>query len=246
MFKRSILLSAAVLALLGWQVAAKKDEMFLDEEYESGLVNLKNGDDMFYWLFKSKSTPSTDPVVMWLTGGPGCASEVALFFENGPYTINDDMSLNPNAQAWNKISNLLYVDQPVGSGFSKCSSIFHYDTNEDQIAETMKTFLDGFVAANPEYKGRDFYITGESYAGHYIPAIGYYLSHNVTDLPLNFKGVAIGNGWVDPIVQYPQYAEFAYENNLIGSSQYLLLKAGFATCQKTIETGSWFYALEMC
>lgn len=110
----------------------------------------------------------------------------------------------------------------------------------------MKTFLDGFVSANPEYKGRDFYITGESYAGHYIPAIGYYLSHNVTDLPLNFKGVAIGNGWVDPIVQYPQYAEFAYENNLIGSSQYLLLKAGFATCQKTIETGSWFYALEMC
>lgn len=84
--------------------------MFLDEDYESGLVNLKDGDDMFYWLFKSKATPSTDPVVMWLTGGPGCASEVALFFENGPYTINDDMSLNANAQAWNQISNLLYVD----------------------------------------------------------------------------------------------------------------------------------------
>jgi cathepsin A (carboxypeptidase C) len=246
MFKRSILLSAAVLALLGFQSFAKKDDMFLDEDYESGLVPLSNGDDLFYWLFKSKTTPSTDPVVMWLTGGPGCASEVALFYENGPYTINKDMSLNPNAQAWNKFSNLLYIDQPVGSGFSKCSSIFHYDTTEDQIAETMKTFLDGFIAANPEYKGRDFYITGESYAGHYIPAIGYYLSHNVTDLPLNFKGVAIGNGWVDPIVQYPQYAEFAYENNLIGSSQYLLLKAGFATCQKTIETGSWFYALEMC
>lgn len=80
----------------------------------------------------------------------------------------------------------------------------------------MKVFLDGFVAANPEYKGRDFFITGESYAGHYIPAIAYYLSHNVTDLGLNFKGVAIGNGWVDPYVQYPQYAEFAYENKLIG------------------------------
>lgn len=110
----------------------------------------------------------------------------------------------------------------------------------------MKIFLDGFVAANPEYKGRDFYITGESYAGHYIPAIAYYLSHNVTDLGLNFKGVAIGNGWVDPIVQYPQYAEFAHENNLIGTVQYELLKTGFASCQKTIEGGNWFLALEYC
>ena len=140
---------------------------------------------------------------MWLTGGPGCSSELAIFYENGPYTINDDMSLNPNAKAWNQVSNLIFVDQPVGSGFSKCSSIFHYETNEDQISENMKLFLDGFIKANPEYQGRDFYITGESYAGHYIPAIAYYLSHNVTDLGLNFKGVAIGNGWVDPMVQYP-------------------------------------------
>jgi hypothetical protein len=54
MFKKSILVSVTVLALLGFQVAAKKDEMFLDEDYESGLVNLANGDDLFYWLFKSK------------------------------------------------------------------------------------------------------------------------------------------------------------------------------------------------
>jgi len=91
----------------------------------------------------------------------------------------------------------------------------------------MERFLNGFVAANPEYKGRDFFITGESYAGHYIPAIAYHLSHNVTDLPLNFKGVAIGNGWVDPYVQYPQYAEFAFENNLIGTVKYEMLKYGF-------------------
>lgn len=137
---------------------------------------------------------------MWLTGGPGCASEIAIFYENGPFTINDNMTLNPHAAAWNKVSNLIYVDQPVGSGFSKCVSVFHYETNEEQISENMKHLIDGFLQANPEYKGRDFYITGESYAGHYIPAIAYYLTHNVTDLGVNFKGIAIGNGWVDPIV----------------------------------------------
>jgi cathepsin A (carboxypeptidase C) len=191
--------------------------------------------------------------VIWLTGGPGCASEVALFYENGPYTINDDLSLNPNAQAWNKVSNLLYVDQPVGTGFSRCSSIFHYDSTEDEIAANMKTFIDGFLVNNPEFKGRDFFITGESYAGHYIPAIAY---HFVKEIPagslgLNFKGIAIGNGWVDPVVQYPQYAEFAYENNLVSLEMYLSLKAAFAECVNMINTmgnnqTQQLYTLEFC
>lgn len=227
--RKGIISALTVLGMINSAIAIK-DEYFFGEDYRSGLVNLTNGDDMFYWLFDSKSQPSSDPLVMWLTGGPGCASEIALFYENGPYTINDDLSLNANAYTWNKVSNLLYIDQPIGTGFSKCSSIFHLDTTEEEIAANVNLFLEGFLVANPEYRGRDFFITGESYAGHYIPAIAYYLTKNVTNLGVNFKGIAIGNGWVDPYIQYPQYAEFAYENNLISVSQYYMLKAGFATC----------------
>lgn len=205
---------------------------------------------MFYWIFQSRGKPDTDPVVLWLTGGPGCASEVALFYENGPYTINQDLSLKNNPYSWNENSNLLFVDQPVGTGFSKCASIFDFDTNEDQIAATMKLFLDGFLEKNPQYKGRDFYITGESYAGHYIPALAY---HFVKEIPpgslgLNFKGIAIGNGWVDPYIQYPQYAEFAYENNLVTLEQYLELKTSFVECQRMINDPNeeWLYSLEYC
>ena len=192
----------ATIALLLGVSAALKDPIFLDETQKTGLIPLADGDDMFYWLFKARNTAETAPLVIWLTGGPGCASEVALFYENGPFTINNDMSLSTNAQSWNEVANLLYVDQPVGTGFSKCSSIFHYESTEDEIAANMKTFLDGFLEANPEYKGRDFFITGESYAGHYIPAIAY---HFVKEIPagslnLNFKGIAIGNGWVDPYI----------------------------------------------
>jgi len=219
--RKTIFMCLAALATIGTVFASKgscpADPIFLTECFNSGLVPLTNGDDMFYWLFKSRSQPSTDPVVLWLTGGPGCASEVALFYENGPYTIEPDLDLKNNPYSWNAVSNLLFVDQPVGTGFSKCASIFDFDTNEDQIAATMKLFIDGFLEKNPEYKGRDFYITGESYAGHYIPALAY---HFVKEIPpgslgMNFKGIAIGNGWVDPYIQYPQYAEFAYENNLI-------------------------------
>jgi len=65
---------------------------------------------MFYWLINARSAAETAPLVIWLTGGPGCASEVALFYENGPFTINEDMSLKGNAYSWNEVANLLYVD----------------------------------------------------------------------------------------------------------------------------------------
>ena len=95
----------------------------------------------------------------------------------------------------------------------------------------MRLFIDGFLQVNPEFTGRDFFITGESYAGHYIPAIAYQLLTNSTEtLGLNLKGIAIGNGWVDPYEQYPQYAEFAHEHELIGTTAYYFMKAGFKAC----------------
>ena len=59
-------------------------------------------------------------MTVWLTGGPGCASELAIFYENGPFTINEDLTLKKNEYSWNKNSNMLFVDQPVGTGYSRC------------------------------------------------------------------------------------------------------------------------------
>jgi len=112
---------------------------------------MTNGDDMFYWLFRSRSNPSKDPLVMWLTGGPGCSSELAVFFENGPFKFNADQTLRSNAYAWNNVSNVVFVDNPIGTGYSKCNSIFDFDTTEQQIAENIKRFVIGFVEANPEF-----------------------------------------------------------------------------------------------
>ncbi len=94
----------------------------------------ENGVHLFYWFFESRSSPSTDPVILWMTGGPGCSSMLALFTvqnfvlifcissdlivdfshqENGPYTVNKDLSLNLNPYSWNSFANIIYVDQPV-------------------------------------------------------------------------------------------------------------------------------------
>ena len=145
---KNILTSLATLAVVG---VVATQELKRAESSKSGLVDLGNGDDMFYWLFNSRSAPSTDPLVMWLTGGPGCASGIALFYENGPFKLDDDLTLINNAYSWNEVSNLVFVDNPVGTGFSYCSDFSHYDTTEEQIAAHMKTFVQGFVAANQEF-----------------------------------------------------------------------------------------------
>lgn len=178
-----------------------------DDQWKTGIINIgrrteeNSRNDMFYWVFQSRDKPKDDPLVMWLTGGPGCASEVALFFENGPYKFPDDITktgpFSSNSYSWNTNANLLYVDQPIGTGYSH-SSLRNHTMSEKAVAEDMGVFLQGFLAENPEYEGRDFFITGESYAGHYVPAISYYIKKYMPELKLNLKGIAIGNGLTDP------------------------------------------------
>lgn len=67
---------------------------------------------MFYFFFESRGCKS-DPVVIWLTGGPGCSSELALFYENGPVHIANNLSLVWNDYGWDKVSDLSLVDEAL-------------------------------------------------------------------------------------------------------------------------------------
>ncbi len=153
----------------------RKDAIFLDEDHYPGTIPLGDRGDLFYWLFKSRTDPNTDPLVFWLTGGPGCASEVALFTENGPFTVDPvTLELITNPYSWNNNSNIVFIDQPRGTGFSTVKD-FKYVITENQVAKDFYEFLVKFLEIYPEYKGRDLFITGESYAGHYIPRISSYI-----------------------------------------------------------------------
>ena len=181
-----------LLALITGFSCKTGSKIFLNEDFESGIMNL-GMDDMFFWLFRSRNNASSVPLVLWLNGVPGCATELSIFYENGPFTINDDLTLKRNNYSWNENSNLLYVDQPVGTGFSRALDPLHYAWNEKMIAETLYKFLLKFMMNYPEFKGRPLYITGESYAGHYIPAFANYILQNPFS-DFNLKGIAIGNG----------------------------------------------------
>lgn len=188
----------------------------------------------FYWYFESRSSPSTDPVLLWMTGGPGCSSELALLFENGPcQPTSDGQSTVINPFSWNNQSNIIYIDQPTGVGFSYGQEGDH---NEKEVAEDMYQFLHEFFASKPELSNRELYIFGESYGGHFAPATAARVGKS-----LNLAGLAVGNGLTDPLIQYKYYPEMAYTyaeqkigKPVISKLAYELMNAEFPHCKDLI------------
>ncbi|TVU39296.1 hypothetical protein EJB05_12709 [Eragrostis curvula] len=178
------------------------------------------------------------PVVIWLTGGPGCSSELALFYENGPFHIADNMSLVWNDFGWDQASNLIYVDQPTGTGFSYSSDSRDTRHNEASISDDLYAFLQAFFTEHPTYAKNDFYITGESYAGHYIPAFASRVhqgNKNNEGIHINLKGFAIGNGLTDPAIQYKAYPDYALDMGLITKAQYNKISKIVPTCEFAVK-----------
>jgi carboxypeptidase C (cathepsin A) len=197
----------------------------------------------FFWFFESRSAPATDPTVAWLTGGPGCSSMLALFGENGPCTVNKDgKSTTLNPYSWTNEANMFWIDQPPGAGFSTGDA----DAGEEEVAVDMVAFLRAFFDALPQYN-RDFYIFGESYAGHYIPAIASKLQAYNKASPafqIDFKGVGIGNGLTAPSEQYKWYPQMAFQSGtapqIVSESEFQMMQSAVPTCTKLIELCNQF------
>ncbi|PKA55009.1 Serine carboxypeptidase 3 [Apostasia shenzhenica] len=210
-----------------------------DLGHRAGYYRLPHTHDarMFYFFFESRHSKK-DPVVIWLTGGPGCSSELAVFYENGPFTIADNMSLSWNEFGWDKSSNLIYVDQPTRTGFSY--SLDDHDIRHDEkgVSNDLYDFLQAFFSHHPEYVNNDFYITGESYAGHYIPAFASRVHRGnkaKEGIHINLKGLAIGNGLTDPAIQYKAYSDYALEMGIITQSDYKRINKIYPACEMAIK-----------
>jgi len=226
----------------------------------SGYFNLTTGDKhYFYWFFESRNAPKTDPVVMWMTGGPGCSSEVALFGENGPCQVNaNGTGTMTNPYSWNSNANLLYIDQPAGTGFSYGLGMDH---NEAGVATDMYDFLQQFMQAHSEYSSLPFYAVGESYAGHYVPAVTHKVWQNNEKLPagaikINLQGTSVGNGLTNPSIQYKYYKDMIVSTNghaaAVGSVEHAAMVAATPVCTAAIAgcnagiPGTCLGATEVC
>ncbi|RXG73445.1 putative serine carboxypeptidase CPVL [Armadillidium vulgare] len=179
-------------------------------------VNKKYNSNLFFWFFPARTNAATAPVVVWLQGGPGGSSLFGLFAENGPFYVNEEQHLLHRNYSWNYELNVLYIDNPVGTGFSFTDREEGYARNEADVGRDLYSALTQFYQLFPELDNNDLYITGESYAGKYVPAITYTIhKNNPTAIKkMNLKGMAIGDGLCDPI-SMTDYGDFLYQLGLL-------------------------------
>jgi carboxypeptidase C (cathepsin A) len=182
--------------------------IFPGEDWDSGNVEIdKNNTSIFYYLFKARKPEGHKRVlIVWFNGGPGCAGFSAVLEEHGPYTFNNEtLEFEYNAYSFNNHYDVLYLDQPVGTGFSNVYSEEHYCRNESCVAKNFYTFYIKFLTNfHPEYQNIPLYIMGESYAGHFVPAVMKYLLSMQNDSPnygIKVAGGAIGNALIDITAQ---------------------------------------------
>ncbi|KAI4335024.1 hypothetical protein L6164_013710 [Bauhinia variegata] len=190
-------------------------------------VNEDHGRALFYWFFEAQSQPSNKPLLLWLNGGPGCSSiGYGAVVEIGPFLVNkngDGLHFNP--YSWNQEANLLFVESPVGVGFSYTNTSSDLTILDDNfVAEDAYKFLVNWLQKFPQFKSRDFFISGESYAGHYIPQLAELIvnrNKDQTKYPfINFKGFIVGNPETDDYYDYKGLLEYAWSHAVISNQQY--------------------------
>ncbi|KAF8323700.1 serine carboxypeptidase [Clavulina sp. PMI_390] len=200
---------------------------------------------LFFYYFESRHDPKTDPVVIWLNGGPGCSSTSGLFMENGPCRVNKHGNATSyNDYGWNDRANLIFIDQPVNTGFSYSDHSIDVFTTTD-AARTIQDFVRLFFEAFPDLKGRPLHLSGESYAGRYIPVFAAAILDGNEKLnsshttPINLQSVAIGNGAVNmpqmvPSI-YRMLCTHASVAPVLNVEQCVDLKHRNTLCQKKVD-----------
>ncbi|XP_078434913.1 serine carboxypeptidase-like 27 [Wolffia australiana] len=235
----AICCSAVFLAAI-WVVAAAESDQGRDRiaalpgqpsavgfDQYSGYVAVddKAGRALFYWLVESPAS-ATAPLVLWLNGGPGCSSiAYGASEEIGPFRIRSDgLGLFLNPFAWNREANLLFVEYPAGVGFSYSNTSSDlYTAGDQRTAADGYQFLLRWFERFPQFKRRDFFIAGESYAGHYVPQLSqliYRANKGVKDPSINLKGFMVGNAVTDDFHDYVGTFEYWWTHGLISDSTY--------------------------
>ncbi|KAJ3317461.1 hypothetical protein HDV06_001548 [Boothiomyces sp. JEL0866] len=225
----------------------------------SGLIPIattKQEKSIFFWYFEAQvPLEENPPLIIWLQGGPGSSSMIGLFYEMGPFFINEKIEKNPNT--WNKHAGMLFIDNPVGTGFSyvgnnpksqedfdfipqsdlidssltvftqKClpykrsdKPVYKdgYPVNQAAVAKDIIYFLDQFYTIFPDQLKSKLYLTGESYAGKYVPAVAYHIhkaNQKRDDSKIPLAGLGIGNGLTDPVTQIKYHAPLALALGLV-------------------------------
>ncbi|EEF40892.1 serine carboxypeptidase-like 31 isoform X2 [Ricinus communis] len=192
-------------------------------------VNEKNGRALFYWFYEATTHPDEKPLVLWLNGGPGCSSVgYGATQEIGPFLVdNDGHGLKYNPYSWNKEANMLFLESPVGVGFSYSNTTSDYSVlGDDFTANDAYAFLHKWFLKFPSYRMRAFYIAGESYAGKYVPELAELIHDKNTDpfLHIDLRGILMGNPETSDAEDWAGMVDFAWSHAVISDETHKIIR----------------------
>ncbi|KAH7430547.1 hypothetical protein KP509_08G003500 [Ceratopteris richardii] len=192
----------------------------VDEEY---------GRNLYYYFVTSSNDPTADPLVLWMNGGPGCSSFDGFIYEHGPFhfevnkTYGGLPGLKINHNSWTKVASIIYLESPVGVGFSYSNITIDYTIGDLKTARDVHTFILKWYEQYPEFQSNSLYVAGESYAGVYVPTaveeIVMGIQNGVEPL-VNLKGYLIGNGVTDEAFDGDALVPFVHGMGLISNQLY--------------------------
>ncbi|KAG8070642.1 hypothetical protein GUJ93_ZPchr0006g44578 [Zizania palustris] len=193
---------------------------------------------LYYYFAASERNPNTDPVIIWINGGPACSGFSALLHSIGPFKIDGSMMLHAgdepttklNPYSWTKMASLLLVDSPAGVGFSYAENEDDYVTNDTSRVLDLYDFLSEWFAEYPEFLPNPFYIAGCSYSGVIVPVLAQEILQKNEDgerAKINFKGYSLCNPAVDVEIENNAYVPYAFRMGLISDE---LFQSLVSTC----------------
>jgi vitellogenic carboxypeptidase-like protein len=210
----------------------------------AGYVNVDNdrGSHLFFWMAEARDGNREAPVIVYLMGGPGAPSCALMVKSIGPREVDADAAYKliekNNLHSWNQHYAIIFIDQPIGIGFSFTEGKDGFARQDEQVAAHVTagipTILHRFGKMdNP------LYIFGSSYGGKIAPSVAEGLMVSQEDeskgLKLNVKGVGIGSGWVHPLSIVKSYPDFFFDHGYINGALKTELEADVRKAVELIE-----------
>ncbi|KAJ9538216.1 hypothetical protein OSB04_030949 [Centaurea solstitialis] len=198
---------------------------------ETGYIGVGESDvvQLYYYFIESEGNPEDDPLILWLNGGPGCSALSGIFYEIGPLTINYENStlekaiLEIRPHGWTKVASIIFLDQPVGSGFSYARTPEGYLSNDTLSAMQTYQFLRKWLVDHPKFLKNPFYVAGDSYSGIVLPMVvqKIYNGIEVGEWPqINIKGYVLGNPVTDRSIEHNSRISYAHNMALLSDEIY--------------------------
>ncbi|KAK6819855.1 Serine carboxypeptidase [Aspergillus parasiticus SU-1] len=154
------------------------------------------GNSLFFWLFEAEDPTYDENLIIWFNGGPGCSSLIGLTTGNGPVSFDGNSTrLIQNPHSWTKLGHVLYVDQPVGTGYSTASNPYPVLDN-DRVTSDFYRWLRNFFTLFPHLRSKQVHMIGESWAGIYIPYFASAIVQGQDSFPINLRSISIGDGTI--------------------------------------------------